>query len=273
MLAETGILTTRAGARDRRVRSTHRPRRSTSTTLELYRRGRGFLLPDREASCSRASAPTSPAACTRRASRNDIDHTLFKLALKTAHRRAAGRARAHRWRRCSTSPSARQRHARSSPIPTASRRSRPPSATISPRSSRCLLRDIERLLQAAREIVDLCRMGAAAITTSGFPIDRARDRRAARLRRRCRRIPTAASRPSTTSTGDLCGARSSMFLHARTLRPGPATAGPSFEIGQLYVPNAFVQISSIMPQKRNPVPIEHMRLIGVARRRARAKPC
>ncbi len=33
----------------------------------------------------------------------------------------------------------------------------------------------------------------------------------------------------------------------------------SFEVGQIYVPNAFVQISSIMPQKRNPVPIEHMR--------------
>ncbi len=33
----------------------------------------------------------------------------------------------------------------------------------------------------------------------------------------------------------------------------------SFEVGQIYVPNAFVQISSIMPQKRNPVPVEHMR--------------
>jgi argininosuccinate lyase len=36
----------------------------------------------------------------------------------------------------------------------------------------------------------------------------------------------------------------------------------SFEVGQVYVPNAFVQISSIMPQKRNPVPIEHMRLLA-----------
>src|SRR6185436_20286400 len=33
----------------------------------------------------------------------------------------------------------------------------------------------------------------------------------------------------------------------------------TFEVGQIYVPNAFVQISSIMPQKRNPVPIEHLR--------------
>jgi len=36
----------------------------------------------------------------------------------------------------------------------------------------------------------------------------------------------------------------------------------AFEVGQLYVPNSFVQISSIMPQKRNPVPIEHLRLLS-----------
>ena len=34
-----------------------------------------------------------------------------------------------------------------------------------------------------------------------------------------------------------------------------------FELGQLHVPDAFVQRSSIMPQKRNPVPIEHLRVM------------
>ena len=29
----------------------------------------------------------------------------------------------------------------------------------------------------------------------------------------------------------------------------------------MHVPDAFVQISSIMPQKRNPVPVEHLRLM------------
>jgi argininosuccinate lyase len=41
-----------------------------------------------------------------------------------------------------------------------------------------------------------------------------------------------------------------------------------FEIGHLHVPDAFVQVSSIMPQKRNPVPVEHLRLmasLGAAR--------
>ena len=36
----------------------------------------------------------------------------------------------------------------------------------------------------------------------------------------------------------------------------------SFELSYLYVPDEFVQISSIMPQKRNPVPIEHMRILS-----------
>ncbi len=61
----------------------------------------------------------------------------------------------------------------SSPIPTASRRSPPPSATISPRSSRCCCATSSGL-PAAREDVDFCPMGAAAITTTGFPIDRER---------------------------------------------------------------------------------------------------
>jgi argininosuccinate lyase len=45
----------------------------------------------------------------------------------------------------------------------------------------------------------------------------------------------------------------------------------SFEVGQVYVPNSLVQISSIMPQKRNPVPIEHLRhLASQTMGRARA---
>jgi argininosuccinate lyase len=46
----------------------------------------------------------------------------------------------------------------------------------------------------------------------------------------------------------------------------------AFEVGQLYVPNALVQISSIMPQKRNPVPIEHMRLLA-SQTAAAPRPC
>ena len=58
-----------------------------------------------------------------------------------------------------------------------------------------------------------------------------------------------------------------MFIHAgRFVQDLNAWTG--FEIGHLHVPDAFVQISSIMPQKRNPVPVEHLRLmasLGAAR--------
>jgi argininosuccinate lyase len=54
------------------------------------------------------------------------------------------------------------------------------------------------------------------------------------------------------------GAIELMFLHlGRPIQD--LQFWTSFEVGQVYVPNAFVQISSIMPQKRNPVPIEHLR--------------
>ena len=54
------------------------------------------------------------------------------------------------------------------------------------------------------------------------------------------------------------GAIELMFLHlGRPIQD--LQFWTSFEVGQIYVPNAFVQISSIMPQKRNPVPIEHLR--------------
>jgi argininosuccinate lyase len=33
----------------------------------------------------------------------------------------------------------------------------------------------------------------------------------------------------------------------------------AFEVGQLHVPGSLVQISSIMPKTRNPVPVEHLR--------------
>ena len=52
-----------------------------------------------------------------------------------------------------------------------------------------------------------------------------------------------------------------MFIHiSRFVQDMAQWTG--FENGHLYVPNSLVQISSIMPQKRNPVPIEHMRLIS-----------
>lgn len=99
-------------------------------------------------------------------------------------------------------------------------------------------------------------MGAAAITTSGFPIDRHRMADLLGFDG-----PLANSYGCIASVDYVTGlyfAMKLVFLHlGRVIQDMGVWS--SFEVGQLYVPNSLVQISSIMPQKRNPVPIEHLR--------------
>ena len=120
-----------------------------------------------------------------------------------------------------------------------------------------LLRDIDRLHQA-RKALTLCPMGTAAITTTGFPIDRTRMARLLGFR-----APTQNSYASIAAVDyitALYSALKMLFLHlGRIIQDFQFWS--AFEVGQLYVPDEFVQISSIMPQKRNPVPIEHLRLL------------
>jgi argininosuccinate lyase len=120
-----------------------------------------------------------------------------------------------------------------------------------------LLRDIGRLL-AAVSIVDQCSMGAAAITTTGFPIDR--PRMAELLGFACVQENAYGAIAACDYATGAYGALKVMVLNlGRFVQDlGHRTA---FEVGHLYVPDAFVQRSSIMPQKRNPVPIEHLRLL------------
>lgn len=121
-----------------------------------------------------------------------------------------------------------------------------------------LQRDHDRIALAL-ETVDLCPMGAAAITTTGFDISR--ELMAELL---------GFSQPLENSYGcisscdyitGLYSAMKVMFLNIGRFNQDMAQWS-SFEVSHLYVPNEFVQISSIMPQKRNPVPIEHMRLMA-----------
>ncbi len=121
-----------------------------------------------------------------------------------------------------------------------------------------LLRDFDRLLHAGKAL-DLCSMGAAAITTTGFAIDR---QRMADL------LGFGAAQENSYGCIAACdyitgvyGAMQVMFINlGRFIQDLNQWTG--FETGHLYVPNAFVQVSSIMPQKRNPVPVEHLRLIS-----------
>ena len=186
-------------------------------------------------------------------SRNDIDHTLFKLGLKERLDILLDQARGLLDALIETA--ARERDT----LIVAYTHGQPAqpstfghylSAVIE-----VLIRDIERI-EAAYAIVDLSPMGAAAITTSGFPISRERVAEllgfSAPLRNSYSCIAGVDYVTATYSAIEL------LFIHlGRPIQDFQVWT--SFEVGQLYVPNALVQISSIMPQKRNPVPIEHMR--------------
>ncbi|GGA41730.1 argininosuccinate lyase [Pelagibacterium lentulum] len=186
-------------------------------------------------------------------SRNDIDHTLFKLGLKERIDTLIARALALH----TALIDAAEREKDTLIVAYTHGQPAQPSVFGHYLSAiiEVLARDIDRLF-AARETVDLCPMGAAAITTSGFPIDRAR---VADL--------LGFSAPLQNSYSCIAavdyitatyGAIELMFLHlGRPIQDFQFWT--AFEVGQLYVPDALVQISSIMPQKRNPVPIEHMR--------------
>ena len=186
-------------------------------------------------------------------SRNDIDHTLFKFNLRRYVDAAADRA----IKLLAAMIDAAERE--KATLIVAYTHGQPAQPTTFGHylgaAIEVLSRDIERLFEA-RRTVDLSPMGAAAITTSGFPIDRHLMAEllgfSAPLQNSYSCIAAVDYITATYSALEL------MFLHLGRLIQD-FQFWTSFEVGQLYVPNALVQISSIMPQKRNPVPVEHMR--------------
>ncbi|KAJ55347.1 argininosuccinate lyase [Actibacterium mucosum KCTC 23349] len=191
-------------------------------------------------------------------SRNDMDHTMFKLALRT--RAEALQAALATLTQALIAKAADE----ADTLIVAYTHGQPAQPSTFGHylaaMIEVLLRDMARL-NAAIDGIDHCPMGAAAITTSGFPIDRGR---VADL--------LGFSGPLLNSYGciasvdyvtGLYSAIKLVFLHLGRVVQDMAFWS-SFEVGQLYVPNALVQISSIMPQKRNPVPIEHMRHLASA---------
>ncbi len=186
-------------------------------------------------------------------SRNDIDHTLFKMALR--ERTDVLLNQLHTL----TSTLISKAEDEAGTLIVAYTHGQPAQPTTFGHYLAAvvevLLRDIARL-EAAAENLEHCPMGAAAITTSGFPINR--ERMADLLGFQSPLINTYGCIASVDYVTGLYSAIKLVFLHLGRVVQDMAFWS-SFEVGQLYVPNALVQISSIMPQKRNPVPIEHMR--------------
>jgi argininosuccinate lyase len=121
-----------------------------------------------------------------------------------------------------------------------------------------LLRDADRILRAYAT-ADQCSMGAAAITTTGYPIDRAR--MAALLGFARVQQNSYGAIAACDYVTEAYAALKVMLINVGRFVQDLAQR-TAFEVGHLLVPDGFVQRSSIMPQKRNPVPIEHLRLLS-----------
>ena len=119
-----------------------------------------------------------------------------------------------------------------------------------------VLRDMSRLRLALEE-VNHCPMGAAAITTSGFDLDRDRVADLLGFQGIVENSYGAIANVDYI-TASYSAIRLGCIHLGRLVQDLVTWTG--FEVSQIDVPDGFVQISSIMPQKRNPVPLEHLRL-------------
>jgi argininosuccinate lyase len=124
-----------------------------------------------------------------------------------------------------------------------------------------LLRHGERL-DLAHAHLDRSPMGAAAITTTGFALDRGR---VAAL------LGFGAVQENSygciAATDDVAAVYAGLKLLCVDLGrfAQDLAQWTAFETGYITAPRGYVQISSIMPQKRNPVVVEHIRLLaGIA---------
>lgn len=119
-------------------------------------------------------------------------------------------------------------------------------------------RDITRL-QRAYENMNYCPLGACAITTTGFPIDRERVAELLGFNG-----PTRNSYGSIASVDyftELLGATSTLLINIGKFSQEFLLMA-MMEFNVIRLPDGYVQASSIMPQKRNPVAIEHVRAIA-----------
>jgi argininosuccinate lyase len=121
-----------------------------------------------------------------------------------------------------------------------------------------LARDAERM-QAAYARVNLCPLGAAAITTSGFPIDREETARLLGFDGLAENSygAIAAIDYITECAGAIAVAMVNLGKLVQDL-----LLWSTREFGFLRLSHGFVQASSIMPQKRNPVALEHVRILA-----------
>jgi argininosuccinate lyase len=121
-----------------------------------------------------------------------------------------------------------------------------------------LERDAERLQQAYVR-VNRNPLGACAITTTGFPIDRHFTEQL--LGFDGLQVNSYGAIAAVDYIAESCGAlATSMLSLGRFMQD--LLLWSTVEFGYVRLSDGYVQISSIMPQKRNPVPFEHVRILA-----------
>ncbi len=119
-------------------------------------------------------------------------------------------------------------------------------------------RDIKRL-ESAFDNMNFCPLGSGAITTTGFPINR--ERVAELLGFYAPTVNSYASIASVDYFTELLGANAALLVNiGKFAQEFLLMAMKEFDV--IRLPDGYVQGSSIMPQKRNPVALEHIRAIG-----------
>ncbi len=122
----------------------------------------------------------------------------------------------------------------------------------------CFERDFDRL-HAARTRVNRSPLGACAITTTGFPIDR--EYTASLLGFEDLQVNSYGAIASVDYLTESCSTLAVLMLNLGRFAQD-LMQWSSVEFGYVRLSDGYVQISSIMPQKRNPVPLEHIRILA-----------
>jgi argininosuccinate lyase len=118
-----------------------------------------------------------------------------------------------------------------------------------------LERDMQRL-QFAHHVNNQSPLGAAALTGTGFPIDREMSARL--LGFDAPMASTYDSIGSSDNLTDVANAITSIGVNLSRFTKD-MLFWATRESGAIRIDDSFIQISSIMPQKRNPVVLEHLR--------------
>lgn len=116
-------------------------------------------------------------------------------------------------------------------------------------------RDTARL-QAAYQTNNVSPLGAAAFTGTGFPVDR--EQVARLLGFAGVMLSTHDSIGASDHLTDVAAALTSLGINLSRMSKD-LLFWATQESGALRIDDSFIQISSIMPQKRNPVVLEHLR--------------